>query len=209
MINIMCFGDSNTFGRSPSGPRHEYQNRWPGALQQLLGDDYSVFEEGLSGRTTVFEDPFEPCRCGLTALPYCLYTHKPLDLVIISLGANDTKAFFNASATMISVGMERLIKEIRRFPYALDGKAPRIMLLAPIKTGEQVNKFFPSFNAESRQKVEDLPALYKKVADKLDCLYCDCSLVAVPGADNLHMDAASHHAIAKEVAEIIRKIDFN
>lgn len=209
MVNVLCFGDSNTFGRSPSGPRHQYQDRWPGALQEFLGDDFYIIEEGLSGRTTVFEDPFDPCRCGLTALPYCLYTHKPLDLIILALGANDSKGFFSASATMITVGMERLIKEIQRFPYALDGKVPKVMLLAPIRTGEEVSKYFPSFDAESRKKVEQLPALYKKLAEKYNCLYFDGSTVATPGADNLHMDAESHRAIAKGIAEIIIQTQLN
>ena len=38
MKNILCFGDSNTFGSDPHGGRHPYGVRWTGRLQQLLGD---------------------------------------------------------------------------------------------------------------------------------------------------------------------------
>ena len=33
------------------------EERWTKLLQRKLGDDYYVIEEGLSGRTTSFDDP--------------------------------------------------------------------------------------------------------------------------------------------------------
>ena len=72
MINILCFGDSNTFGTNPKGGRHSWNTRWPGRLQVLLGPEYYVIEEGMGGRTTVWDDPLEPGRCGIQALPMAL-----------------------------------------------------------------------------------------------------------------------------------------
>ena len=66
--NILSFGDSNTFGTNPSGGRWGRYTRWPGRLQQLLGEDYYVVEEGFSGRTTVFNDPIVPLRARRAAL---------------------------------------------------------------------------------------------------------------------------------------------
>ena len=77
MINILCFGDSNTFGTNPKGGRHSWNTRWPGRLQVLLGPEYYVIEEGMGGRTTVWDDPLEPGRCGIQALPMALQSHKP------------------------------------------------------------------------------------------------------------------------------------
>lgn len=57
MINILCFGDSNTFGTNPKGGRHAWNTRWPGRLQVLLGPEYYVIEEGMGGRTTVWTTP--------------------------------------------------------------------------------------------------------------------------------------------------------
>ena len=51
---VICFGDSNTFGYIPDGSgRFSRQERWPGRLQELLGDEYLVAEEGVCGRTTI------------------------------------------------------------------------------------------------------------------------------------------------------------
>ena len=44
--HILCFGDSNTFGTNPAGGRWPLHVRWTGVLQQLLGAEYRVIEEG-------------------------------------------------------------------------------------------------------------------------------------------------------------------
>ena len=59
MKNILCYGDSNTFGSIPGGGRYPYGVRWPGRLAGLLGADWHLIEEGMGGRTTVWEDPLE------------------------------------------------------------------------------------------------------------------------------------------------------
>ena len=52
MKNILCFGDSNTYGLIPFGGRLDEHTRWTRVLSSLLGKDYWIHEEGLNGRTT-------------------------------------------------------------------------------------------------------------------------------------------------------------
>jgi len=43
MKTIVCFGDSNTYGRDPvTKGRLDKKTRWPGVLQNTLGEDYDV-----------------------------------------------------------------------------------------------------------------------------------------------------------------------
>ena len=58
-FKIVCYGDSNTWGYNPAenGSRYDDDIRWTQRLQNKLGNDFQVIEEGFSGRTTVFEDP--------------------------------------------------------------------------------------------------------------------------------------------------------
>jgi lysophospholipase L1-like esterase len=60
MRRVLCYGDSNTWGSAtvprPDG-RYGERERWPGVLQDALGADWNVIEEGLSARTTVHTDP--------------------------------------------------------------------------------------------------------------------------------------------------------
>ena len=54
MKNILCFGDSNTWGYEPLvARRYPADVRWPGVLQNSLGDGFRVIEEGLNGRTNI------------------------------------------------------------------------------------------------------------------------------------------------------------
>jgi hypothetical protein len=65
---ILCYGDSNTWGCHPaSGARLGRDQRWPGVLRRLL-PECEIIEEGLRGRTTILDDPFEDGRNGLTYL---------------------------------------------------------------------------------------------------------------------------------------------
>ena len=65
--------------------RHPRDVRWPGVLRAALGPGFEVIEEGLNGRTTLWDDPFEPGRRGLDYLLPCLRSHRPLDLVVVML----------------------------------------------------------------------------------------------------------------------------
>ncbi|MCW5845462.1 MAG: hypothetical protein KIT77_29690, partial [Caldilinea sp.] len=105
MKRILCFGDSNTWGYDPvSQDRYARNARWPGVLRQQIGAGYEVIEEGLNGRTTVWNDPIEGYKNGRDYLIPCLETHRPLDLVIILLGTNDLKKRFSLSAYDIAQG---------------------------------------------------------------------------------------------------------
>ena len=108
---ILCYGDSNTWGYMVTGGRFPEDVRWPMRLQMLLGDGYTVIEEGFNGRTTVFDDPVEGGhKSGLTYLPPCVMSHSPLDLIIIMLGSNDLKKRFGMTAFTIGGGVTALIK---------------------------------------------------------------------------------------------------
>ena len=93
MKTIVCYGDSNTWGCIPITtfddiPRYDAHTRWGGVLRDTLGADYWVVEEGLGGRTTVWEDPVSLNRNGYAYLLPCLESHQPLDLVALLLGTN-------------------------------------------------------------------------------------------------------------------------
>ena len=83
MKQILCFGDSNTGGLDG-----ETGKRFP--WEKLADRDIRIVEEGLCGRTTIFEDPLRLGRRGTELLPTLLETHTP-DAVVLMLGTNDCK----------------------------------------------------------------------------------------------------------------------
>ena len=51
MFQIICFGDSNTWGYNPeTGERFDKDTRWTGILQTLLGEQYNVVAVAIYGR---------------------------------------------------------------------------------------------------------------------------------------------------------------
>lgn len=110
VTNVLCYGDSNTYGYIPgSGGRYTRDVRYPGRLQMLLGDDYNVIEEGCSGRTTLYDDPIDGWKNGMDYLKPCIYSHRPIHIVILMLGSNDLKAAFHLTAEQIAQSAGKLV----------------------------------------------------------------------------------------------------
>ncbi len=130
MFEVLCYGDSNTWGADPAGGgRFSRDERWPGVLQKSLGDEYHIIEEGLGGRTTVWEDPIEGHKNGKEYLIPCLATHAPLDLVIIMLGTNDLKKRFSVSAQDVAFGQASSSTQFSKVEAAGAGKRRRFCCL--------------------------------------------------------------------------------
>lgn len=207
-INIMCFGDSNTYGVNPdTGARYPRKKRWTGILQELLGSGYYVIEEGIGGRTTVWEDPLADNRCGIQALPMLLDSHSPLDLVIVMLGGNDWKHRFGALPEDGAAGVEKLIKLIRSHVYGVGCTAPEILIAAPAPIGEHLEKSpYTGFGMEAVKYSRILPELLEKTAGKYGCMYLNAGeIVYSDERDQMHLSEEAHQRLAEKFAEIIQE----
>ena len=108
MPTIVCYGDSNTHGfDAATMGRFPRDVRWPGVLAAELGGIAEVIEEGLNGRTTIWDDPYLDGRNGRTYLLPCLRSHAPVDVLVLMLGTNDLKSIFGRSAAEIAAGAGR------------------------------------------------------------------------------------------------------
>ncbi len=204
---ILCFGDSNTYGLVPGTcKRYSYDIRWTGILADRLGRDYHIVEEGLCGRTTIFDDKDRPARNGSELLPTLLESYMPLDLVIIMLGTNDCKSYYNASATDIGDGVIKLIEQIRHFDNDTE-----ILIISPIHLGADVWKdgYDPEFSKASVNVSKQLKSVYKDIAKRYGTDFLAASDYAVAGkADNEHMDEKGHRNLAAAIYDkIIEKYE--
>ena len=207
MKNILCFGDSNTYGYVPqTGNRYERDVRWTGVVQRELGDGYYVIEEGLNGRTTVWEDPIEEFKSGKDYLLPCLASHKPLDLVVIMLGTNDLKVRFSLSALDIAGGMENLLRKILKSDCFRENEKPQILLMAPVPLGN-MTEFFDMFGPDANKKSVDIVPLYKNLAQTYHTHFLEAgSIIRVSNEDGLHYSPESHNTLGQAVAKIVADV---
>jgi lysophospholipase L1-like esterase len=196
---VLCFGDSNTYGSIPgeAGGRFGRDVRWPGVLARELGDGWHVVEEGLPGRTTVFDDPLSPYRRGADYLPPCLASHSPLDVVVIYLGTNDLKARCAAEPSDIAEGLALLARMALASASGPSGSPPRVLLLGLPRLG----RVLPPEFAGAREKAEALPEFVAQEAAAAGADALDLSVVAAYSPhDGIHLDAENHSAVGAAVA---------
>jgi len=200
--HIVCFGDSNTHGYcadpmdcADRGDRFNEDERWTCLLQKALGDEYLVLEEGLSGRTTVFNDPLHECMSGLDVIYSTLMTHEPVDLLIIMLGTNDTKDRFCASPECIAIGLERLAMKAETVPCWKNGK-PNILVIAPPHIGEKLND--GAMGVHCHERSTKLAPLYAEKCRLHGWSFMDAEGVAeFNDVDFMHYSAKGHRQLAQ------------
>ena len=175
---VLCYGDSNTYGYIPeTGMRYPKNIRYPGKLQELLGEGYSIIEEGCNGRTTIHDDPIDGWKNGLDYLRPCLNSHKPIDIVILMLGSNDLKNTFHLTAEDIADGAGVLVDVIKEFTVEKHGFVPDIILVSPpeIGTGIRTSPFYGAFFENAIDESKKFPQYYKKIAEDKDCNFFDAA----------------------------------
>lgn len=206
---IVCFGDSNTWGYDAfTDGRFDEDTRWTGVLEKNLGAEYTIIEEGLCGRTTVFEDPLNEGLKGLDYLHPCLMTHNPIDLLIIMLGTNDCKERFSATPKNIAGGIRRLIVKAKQTPAWRS--APNILVIAPGPMDiECETAVFGADMGICSKKSELLVKEIEDCAKEQGCGYLNAGLyVRMNKVDYMHLDRDSHTILAEKIEDYIRNYEF-
>ncbi len=216
--HIICLGDSNTHGYCADPhdcadgalARFNESERWTRLLQAALGEDYLVVEEGLSGRTTVFDDPLYE---GLAAIDYlypCLKSHEPVSLLIIMLGTNDTKERFSVNPFAIGLGMKKLVLKAKTIDCWGPGGTPNILIVAPPVIGEgvltsPVADEMGTMGTTCVEKSRRVPAEFQRVAAETGCHFADANEMGCQfnQIDFMHLTAQGHRTLAARLAALV------
>jgi lysophospholipase L1-like esterase len=206
MKRILCYGDSNTWGYDPvSLDRFDEHTRWTRVLGRSLGNGYEVIEEGLNGRTTVWDDPIEGYKSGKEYLIPCLESHKPLDLVAILLGTNDLKMRFSLSAFDAAEGARVLVGIVQKSLAGVAGRSPQALLLAPPPT-TRLNEYAEMFKG-AEEKSKKFSYYYGRVAQEMGCAFLDTgTVIASSPLDGIHFEAGEHRKLGQAVALKAREL---
>ena len=205
----MCFGDSLTWGWVPvieamPTTRYPAEIRWTGILQRKIGDGCVVIEEGLNGRTTALNDPADPRLDGSAYLPSALASHFPLDLVIIMLGTNDLKVYFQRTSFEVATGVSKLVAQVRSSAIGISTTypAPRVLIVAPPPLSPMPHPYFQSLFGAAHEKSTEFAKHFADLADFMKVDFFDAGrVITTDGVDGIHLTVENNRALGTALAE--------
>lgn len=203
---IFVYGDSMSWGIIPgSRNRQPFEQRWPGVVQQQLGDRVRIVEECLNGRTTVFEDPNRPARHGLDHLPMLMASQSPVDLLVIMLGINDFQDVIGATATESAAGLKALVKSALSLQPEPMSAPPKILVVIPPEIQQPKAMMAEKFSGFRRG--EGSEQAYISALEDLPVERFQASTVTgLSQVDGVHLDRDQHQVLGVALAAFIDRL---
>ena len=169
-MNIICFGDSNTYGYDPRsylGGRYDADNRWVDILAAETG--WAVRNLGENGRGIPAKAPDFP---------------TDTDLLIVMLGTNDL---------LQGKSPEQAAGKLGQFLSGIPLERGKLLLIAPppMTLGEWV----PGQQLIDASRV--FPRCCRELAEKMGVRFADAGKWDIPLAyDGVHFTGQGHQAFA-------------
>ena len=177
-MNIICFGDSNTYGYDPRsylGGRYDPGSRWVDILAEETG--WTVRNLGENGREIPTSPPDFPADT---------------DLLIVMLGTNDL---------LQGRSPEQAAERLERFLSGIPLDRSKILVIAPlpVKRGAWV---------PDQQLIDDsrtFARLCQALAEQLGIRFADAGKWDIPLAyDGVHFTEQGHRAFAAGLLEELK-----
>lgn len=202
MENILCYGDSNTFGYNPKNcSRYDDNTRWTAILQKNLGKEYKVINEGMPNRTGFVDNPEGIIFSSQKHFPEILSKIDSVHILILAIGTNDLMFKYKITYDSIEEGLNNLIKIANK-------KTKNIIIIPPTIMNENVlsGPFSSMFDKTSIAKSKEVGKIFKQIAAQSQCKYFDINVFATPSSlDGLHYDENSHRLIADKLTDYINE----
>lgn len=182
-MQILCFGDSNTYGYDPRGffgDRYDDTDRWVDLLAKQTG--YELINAGANGQ----EIPHSPYALRL------LTEYAPVDLLLVMLGTNDL---------LQGVSAKNAADRMDAFLNLLPPHYNRILLVAPppMKRGAWV----PTDELVSESI--NLASEYRLLAEKRGIAFVDTRHWNIELTfDGVHFTEEGHHTFAANLRKELR-----
>ena len=194
-IKIACIGDSITYGAGVTLTRDK--DAYPVKLGKMLGEKYTVFNYGISGKTLMSQ----------TETPYRTTDFfeesqelEP-DIVLIMLGTNDSKAY-NWIAGEYEKQLEEFVDLYKKLP-----SSPQVYLMTCCAAFGANENDVVAFHVDRAVIAEEVTPIIRRTAEK-----CNVPLIDIYSAtkdhpeyfaDGVHPNAEGNEVIARTVYEAL------
>lgn len=200
---ILCFGDSNTWGFTPiTGERYPEGVRWTSLLAEYTGAE--IIEEGLSGRTSAFDDPLLPYAKGIDYIDACVASALPCDLLIVMLGTNDMKKYVCNCVDASAKAVAMICNKAKQLAPDM-----KILMVSPIVIGKwrlEMGEMI-QLDAQSIENSYRFGEFFKQQADLNGFYFLDAAKYAEPSReDAVHMTPENHKKLAIAIADKVKEI---
>ncbi len=213
MKSILIYGDSLVYGKMPKTPkRYERAKNFIGVLEQLLGGEYRIIDEGLRARTLSGENGFFPNRDGLAQFGPILGSHLPVDLVCIFLGTNDCNNKDTKTTEEIAQSLPKYKDEISIWCKNLSIEMePKVMIISPpvIRSDQVVldEAMSTIFGSEAEYKSKKLKDIYKAFCAEEKYMFFDAAAFCTTAdGEGVHLDEAGNISLGNALANKIKEI---
>ena len=194
-MNVVLYGDSNTYGYDPIHGRID--KRYSNIIKEYFNNKINIYEEGLVGRTTIY-DGIRPNVNGLSNIDITLSKYNNIDLFVIMLGTNDLK-FSNAkNEKELKKGLSLLISKILELNII-----KKILIISPILLSSNIEQLDKEYNYNSYLLSKKMADTYKELSKDFNTLFLDAKEYAKAGIDGEHLDEEGHKNLGLAVAKII------
>ena len=201
MKNILCYGDSNTFGyNTKDNSRYDENTRWTAFLQKNLGEEYRVINEGMPNRTGFVDNPDGILFSSQKHFPDILSKIDSVYILILAIGTNDLMFKYNINFDTVEKGLNNLIKTAKE-------KTNNIIIIPPTIMTEKIltGSFNSMFDKTSIIKSKEAGKIFKQISAENNCRYFDINEFVSPSdVDGLHYNEKSHKIIADKLTEFIK-----
>ena len=204
MKRILVYGDSNTWGSTADDTRIADADQWTNILQEKLGNDYKIIQNGVCGRSAGdYETTDKTHYNGQAPFEVILRAAAPVDYIFILLGTNDIKARYNKSASEILENIrwyEKWVDEAVASPRRFENKTPKpvFVYIVPAKIVVGKNPYGTEYEESLRQELAEL-------------MVSDLDKTIVLGEiemseDGVHYSIKGHFQAAEKVYEACREL---
>ena len=204
MKKIFIYGDSNVWGDNFfQGVRIPDCRQWPNILQEKLGSDFIVYQEGLPGRIAGDYESVKTYKNGKDSFLATFRTKAPIDYIFIMLGTNDLQSKYDRDSSSIvsdllwykDVILEQFSDLDDRKKYFIDGKMPKFIYILPANFTDSF-----VFNEKSHKSRLEVIDYYKKNFSSDEFIVLD-DMPLFP--DGIHLNFEGHEMVALKVLEVI------